>query len=48
MTERGRQLALAATTRLNLHVFDDLGVSEDDAADLTAILERLRQSAGDY
>lgn len=48
LTKRGRQLALAATTRLNLHVFDDLGVSEDDAADLTAILERLRQSAGDY
>jgi DNA-binding MarR family transcriptional regulator len=48
LTERGRQLALTATTRLNLHVFDDLGVSEDDAADLTAILERLRQSAGDY
>jgi DNA-binding MarR family transcriptional regulator len=48
LTERGRHTAVTATTKLNTRVFDNVGIGDDDATELTAILERLRHASGDY
>lgn len=48
LTPAGRAAALAATERLNAGVFAQLGVNHRDEQTLTAIVERLRRSAGDF
>lgn len=48
LTEDGRALVERATTALNGDVFSQPGVSSTDAADLVAIVARLRKDAGDF
>ncbi len=48
LTDEGRGLAERATAALNAEVFRDPGLSLADAADLVAIVARLRKDAGDF
>ncbi len=48
LTASGRDLVERATTALNADVFAAPGVGSDDAAELVAIVARLRKDAGDF
>lgn len=48
LTDAGRELVEQATRALNAEVFADPGMSGDDAAELVAIVARLRKNAGDF
>lgn len=48
LTVAGRDLVNRATTALNTDVFAAPGVPPEDAADLVAIVARLRKNAGDF
>ncbi|GAA5146736.1 MarR family transcriptional regulator [Microbacterium pseudoresistens] len=48
LTEAGRELVERATAALNAEVFTDPGVDPDDAAELIAIVARMRRRAGDF
>lgn len=48
LTAAGRDLVDRATTALNAEVFTDPGISRDDAAELVAIVARMRKAAGDF
>lgn len=48
LTDEGRELVERATAALNTEVFSQPGVSREDAADLVAIVARLRKGAGDF
>ena len=48
LTDDGRTLVERATTALNNEVFSRPGVNSTDAADLVAIVARLRKNAGDF
>ncbi|MCS3843079.1 MarR family winged helix-turn-helix transcriptional regulator [Microbacterium sp. AK031] len=48
LTDDGRALVERATTALNGEVFSRPGVNSTDAADLVAIVARLRKNAGDF
>ena len=48
LTDAGRELVQRATTALNADVFASPGVTAEDAADLVAIVARLRKNAGDF
>jgi DNA-binding MarR family transcriptional regulator len=48
LTASGRELVERATDALNTEVFAEPGLSEDDTADLVAIIARLRKNAGDF
>jgi DNA-binding MarR family transcriptional regulator len=44
----GRELVQRATSALNEHVFSKPGMSEEDLSLLVGVLQRFRQSAGDF
>lgn len=48
LTAPGHELVEHATAALNAEVFADPGLSSDDAAELVAIVARLRKDAGDF
>lgn len=48
LTDDGRAAALAATERLNEHVFSDPGLAPDEVGQLVDVLESLRAGAGDF
>jgi DNA-binding MarR family transcriptional regulator len=48
ITGRGRQVARDATDALNAGVFTAPGLEPAEVAELVAILQRLRQGAGDF
>lgn len=48
LTDEGRTLVERATTALNTEVFSHPGMNTTDAADLVAIVARLRKNAGDF
>jgi len=48
LTDAGRDLVNRATAALNTEVFATPGVSREDAAELVAIVARLRKNAGDF
>lgn len=48
LTDAGRDLVERATHALNAEVFADPGIDRDDAAELVAIVARLRKGAGDF
>ena len=48
LTASGRELVEQATDALNTEVFADPGLSDDDTAELVAIIARLRKGAGDF
>ena len=48
LTESGRELVERATLALNTEVFAEPGLSDDDTAELVAIIARLRTGAGDF
>ncbi|WP_226531125.1 MarR family winged helix-turn-helix transcriptional regulator [Microbacterium paraoxydans] len=48
LTDAGRELVERATDALNSEVFVDPGMSAGDAAELVAIVARLRKAAGDF
>ncbi len=48
LTDAGRDLVDRATAALNAEVFAAPGVPQEDAADLVAIVARLRKNAGDF
>ena len=48
LTDAGRELVDRATTALNADVFAAPGLSDADAAELVAIVARLRKDAGDF
>ena len=48
LTDAGRELVEQATRALNAEVFADPGMSGEDAAELVAIVARLRKNAGDF
>jgi DNA-binding MarR family transcriptional regulator len=48
LTDDGRALVERATAALNADVFADPGMSSADAAELVAIVARLRKDAGDF
>ncbi|MDF2507720.1 MAG: MarR family transcriptional regulator [Microbacterium sp.] len=48
LTDAGRELVERATQALNSEVFADPGMSQADAAELVAIVARLRKDAGDF
>lgn len=48
LTDAGRELVERATAALNAEVFAHPGISAEDAADLVAIVARLRKDAGDF
>ncbi|MBT2483632.1 MULTISPECIES: MarR family winged helix-turn-helix transcriptional regulator [unclassified Microbacterium] len=48
LTDAGRDLVEQATETLNAEVFADPGLSRDDAAELVAIVARMRKNAGDF
>lgn len=48
ITASGRELVERATDTLNTEVFAEPGLSEDDTAELVAIIARLRKGAGDF
>ena len=47
ITDAGRQVAAAATERLNTEVFGALGLSAGEARKLTALLAKVRAASGD-
>ena len=47
ITERGRQVAEQSTAALNAGPFADVGLDDEDAERLVALLTELRRSAGD-
>jgi DNA-binding MarR family transcriptional regulator len=48
ITSRGRKLVAKVTPVLNEQVFVDAGVSDRQADELTGLLRKVRQSAGDF
>lgn len=48
LTESGRELVDRATHALNTEVFADPGMTSADAAELVAIVARMRKAAGDF
>lgn len=48
LTDDGRDLVDRATTALNSGVFSDPGLDDADAAELVAIVARMRKAAGDF
>lgn len=48
ITEAGRARALQATAALNGQVFEQLGITEHQTAQLRAVLRSLRANAGDF
>lgn len=48
LTDAGRDLADLATAALNADVFAEPGLSPEDAAELVAIVARMRKAAGDF
>jgi len=48
LTASGRELVERATDALNTEVFVEPGLSDDDTAELVAIIARLRKNAGDF
>lgn len=48
ITDAGRARSLAATTALNNAVFERLGITESEIAQLTSVLTSLRSNAGDF
>jgi DNA-binding MarR family transcriptional regulator len=48
LTASGRELVERATDALNTQVFAEPGLSDDDTAELVAIIARLRKNAGDF
>ncbi len=48
LTDSGRDLVERATQALNAEVFAHPGLNRDDAAELVAIVARLRKDAGDF
>lgn len=48
LTDDGRELVERATVALNTGVFADTGINRADAAELVAIVARLRRNAGDF
>ena len=48
LTSAGRELVDRATYALNTEVFAEPGLSDDDTAELVAIIARLRTGAGDF
>lgn len=48
LTADGRELTDKATDAINRDVFSDLGLTAQDARDLTRILTSLRRAAGDF
>jgi len=48
LTDAGRELVERATQALNADVFANPGIARDDAAELVAIVARLRRDAGDF
>ncbi|QNA93706.1 MULTISPECIES: MarR family winged helix-turn-helix transcriptional regulator [unclassified Microbacterium] len=48
LTDAGRELVERATSALNTEVFADPGMDDGDAAELVAIVARLRKAAGDF
>ncbi len=48
ITERGRELALGATSALNGSLFDAVDLSASDIDTLFRLLGKLRQRAGDF
>ncbi len=48
LTASGRELVEQATDALNTEVFAEPGLSDDDTAELVAIIARLRKGAGDF
>src|SRR6478609_5626781 len=48
LTASGRELVERATDALNTEVFAEPGLSDDDTAELVAIIARLRKNAGDF
>ncbi len=48
ITQGGRDIAAAATERLNDRVFSDVGLTGRDLDSLTSALEGLRARAGDF
>lgn len=48
LTDAGRELVERATAALNADVFAQPGLTRDDAAELVAIVARMRKDAGDF
>lgn len=48
ITDSGREVAAAATERLNARVFADVGVPDEDLGRLVGVLRGLRERAGDF
>jgi len=48
LTPSGRELVDRATHALNAEVFADPGMTSADAAELVAIVARMRKAAGDF
>ena len=48
LTASGRKLVERATDALNTEVFAEPGLSDEDTAELVAIIARLRKGAGDF
>jgi DNA-binding MarR family transcriptional regulator len=48
LTDDGRRLVDRATDALNADVFREPGLAQDDAAELVAIVARMRKAAGDF
>jgi DNA-binding MarR family transcriptional regulator len=48
LTDEGRELVERATTVLNAGVFEQVGLSDDDTAELVRIIARFRRDAGDF
>lgn len=48
LSDAGRELVERATQALNADVFAEPGISRDDAAELVAIVARMRKDAGDF
>jgi DNA-binding MarR family transcriptional regulator len=48
LTPEGRELALAATERLNAEVFREVALPRDDLDQVYGLLKELRRAAGDF
>jgi DNA-binding MarR family transcriptional regulator len=48
LTDEGRELVERATAVLNADVFEQVGLSDDDTAELVRIIARFRRDAGDF
>lgn len=48
LTDEGRELVERATAVLNAGVFEQVGLSDDDTAELVRIIARFRRDAGDF